>query len=1137
MKKFIAGIYLFFSIFGFGAGHYIIPLMKNTPTIDGYIDENEWKGAVRFDGFGNNFVGSYCLLEPRKAIGFIGATENKIYVSVLSEMPTNFDLIAQQKQNNEKIIYDDAIEIWIDPDPEKENGYIYKMICNSIGAIYYSIYSKSKDDQQILKWDGKYKVKNGFQNKLWHCEIEIPVDNIDKNRKTPIGKWKINIVRDFKQPCSFASITGEFSGFISNKNENIFEFSKDKGIIVKEKHLKDPFFGDIDYVCNLYNPLNKEIKVEVNITLKRRADVVGFTKKEEFILKPGEEKEARLQMNDSKEYRFLLETSVKSMDDNEILFSRGPIHWKNWSVLNWKDKEEKWISYNEKIPGADFMFSYYPYLNKMKLFVSILNVLERGGKVERVNFRIKNIETGKIEEEFNIGSDEFENGLCEKTINLPPFSGRYKIIMKLMGENVPKGEVVRRFERKVFEWEHNDLGKSRKVYPPFTPIKKEGDKIYTVLKEYRINNLGLLSSVITEDQQRINKKEVLAGDMGYRGKAGNKEIKSRKGEFRYKEVSEDRVIMESKFKIGDIEVNSVSYLEYDGMLKVDLTLNPCEEQIDELILEIPIRNDIAKLMHAMADGIRSPILTGQIPSGQGLVWDATKIMPSAFPSNFCTYIYLGDEHRGISWFSENDRGWSWDNKKPNLQIVREKDVLKLEINLINKPTRITKAQTITFGIMAAPVKPRVEGWRYRWISEKFDLIATDSAWFGYPSCCSVYPLGRDIYLWEILGKAHRGEKITEGEIETLKEKLIKYTEPYGKEMVERYTGSMMGKIGMQRNIRNTVFYFNRASFPAAEEFQTFMDEWAFTEYNSVYRPYGIWDIGIDGVWELDIVPTDSYIDHALWWYKKAIEVAGAKVIYWDNYFFIPSYNTMMTSAYKKEDGSIMPSTGLWGLRELVKRTFVMMNEMGVEPMTMVHMTSTQILPLYSFATIQFDLEWRYGEGDMQNRFSREYLRLVSSGDISGTWPILIGDMGKVAEGERNRIQKSYIGVSLVHDLMDRPMSNLFNKYRKPFIDMAKDNKDLVVYRYWDERQQPVYTKNKDLPGIVYSVGGKEALYGVVSYLKEDAEETVFIESDKLGLSRYKVIDIDTNQEIPVENNTFKLNIKKHDLKVFRIIKN
>ncbi|MGB9677633.1 MAG: hypothetical protein ACPLZ9_03355, partial [Candidatus Ratteibacteria bacterium] len=100
--------------------------------------------------------------------------------------------------------------------------------------------------------------------------------------------------------------------------------------------------------------------------------------------------------------------------------------------------------------------------------------------------------------------------------------------------------------------------------------------------------------------------------------------------------------------------------------------------------------------------------------------------------------------------------------------------------------------------------------------------------------------------------------------------------------------------------------------------------------------------------------------------------------------------------------------------------------------------------------------------------------------------------------------------------------------------MAK-NKKMVAYRYWDEKKQPVYSENPDFPGIVYSIPGKEALYAVTSYADKDLEAKVNIIPEILGFKKYRVIDIDNDQQVPVEKNTFRLNIKKHDLKVFKIL--
>ena len=72
--------------------------------------------------------------------------------------------------------------------------------------------------------------------------------------------------------------------------------------------------------------------------------------------------------------------------------------------------------------------------------------------------------------------------------------GEYEIAITAFGENVPKGEVIKTFDRTVYPWEHNQFGKSRKIYPPFTPLKVDGHKIKPVLREYEINDLGAMGS-------------------------------------------------------------------------------------------------------------------------------------------------------------------------------------------------------------------------------------------------------------------------------------------------------------------------------------------------------------------------------------------------------------------------------------------------------------------------------------------------------------------------------------------------------------------------------------------------------------------------------------------------------------------
>ena len=83
----------------------------------------------------------------------------------------------------------------------------------------------------------------------------------------------------------------------------------------------------------------------------------------------------------------------------------------------------------------------------------------------------------------------------EQVYDVPAFDGEYEIAMTAAGRGVPGEPLVKTFERKVFPWGHNKLGTSRKVYPPFEPIRVAGRRVRTVLREHDLDDLGLWRQV------------------------------------------------------------------------------------------------------------------------------------------------------------------------------------------------------------------------------------------------------------------------------------------------------------------------------------------------------------------------------------------------------------------------------------------------------------------------------------------------------------------------------------------------------------------------------------------------------------------------------------------------------------------
>jgi hypothetical protein len=425
------------------------------------------------------------------------------------------------------------------------------------------------------------------------------------------------------------------------------------------------------------------------------------------------------------------------------------------------------------------------------------------------------------------------------------------------------------------------------------------------------------------------------------------------------------------------------------------------------------------------------------------------------------------------------------------------------------------------------------GWRYRFFRDNYHLLGTDINWLALGDCGSVYPAGKDLLLWETIKQGSLGQ-LTAAQEQAVIDRGRAYFAPYGPDAVETFIRHARHNFESHRGAK-MVFYYNRASCQLFDEFETFKDEWCLDDFRAVGKG--------NGRGEIKIVPSASYIDYNLYWYARSFELAGNQGVYWDNWFIAPSFNTAMTDAYRREDGSVVPAAGIWGLRELAKRTFVMMNERGIRPVTFPHMTSFSPLPLLSFATVQYDWEWKYSEGDVQDRYRREYLQLVSTGELAGAWPVLLGDQGPLADDPWT--QRTFTAVRIVHELDGGGgfgsawMKSHQENYRRlaALVLAMLDRPGLVVYKYWEDRPSPVMASHADVPTIVYSLPGREALVAAVSYAREDLEVTLRADLAALGLpGDCTVMDVETGSRLAIRDGRLVFPLKRHDIKLLRLLK-
>ncbi|MBA2480229.1 MAG: hypothetical protein H0V44_06175 [Planctomycetes bacterium] len=1080
---------------------YQVPVLTQPPTMDGLVEPEEWRRCIRFDGFSIDGKRN-----PRRVSGYVAGTSSHLFLAIVSQLPDVGELTANVDRDSENLVFDDAVEVWLDPRPrtpsdQDAGGRCFQMLANARGRTWFKQHV-SGSVREDPDWSGAgWSVANGTHAGSWHCEIMIPIANVDPGRELGSGAWGINLCRDWKEPWAFSSLGGG-----AFKPSDRFVFSPDAAALTFRS--QSGADGRVDEGIVVHNPSSKPIAVDAEMTIERDL-MPALRANERLEIPPGGQKELALAVGDKVTRTFIVASTIVSSDGVNLgsrtstWTSEGP-----WS----------WTAEKKVVTPMDLRFAYYPSRNRMRLLADVSNFPEKS-TLERLSATVRTHDGPVVS---TVVFDRLVDKRQELEITLPELEGSYDIVLHAEGSGEKVVDVVRSFERTVFPWENLALGTGITVHPPFTPIVVAGSRVDTVLRQHQLNGAGLC------DQITAAGRPLLAAPMRFRAIIDGAEQSAANAALAFTATAGHSVTASGGFTAGAAQATTRALVDYDGTIRVDLTLQPSGgKRVDALTLDIPLIDAVATHIHAMGDGIRNSISV-RVPAGTGTVWTAAKVNANDTPKNFCTYIYVGSPTRGLSWFAENDRGWGWDPSKPNLELVRTGAELLLRIHLINRPEIIAQARTITFGLLAAPVKPRsVPDWRHKWRRDRYTLLGTDINWLALGDCASVYPAGRDLYLWEMIARGNR-EQVTDAEIDAVVARGKPYYEPYGKDVVQSFENHARHNLRSRYGTK-LVFYYNRASYQAAEEAETFKDEWWQTDYR-------VQDKGISRD-EVKIVPSSSYIDHALYWYGKSFEIGGNQGVYWDNFFFNGSYNTAMTAAYRRTDGTIIPSTGVWELRELCKRTFQYMNERGMPAITMPHMTSTCILPMLSFATVHYDWEWKYSEGDVQYRFPREYLLMASTGELAGTWPVILGDQGHQADDPWTG--KTFMGVAMLHELdcayQDwNETGTLQRRLMAPIDEILKDP-DVDAWRYWDDRKQPVSSDSADVPVIVYAVPGKRAVIGVVGYADADRTGQLTIDAKALGLPEgYVVRDVESGSDVPAPSGRLSFPLKKHDVRVFTV---
>ncbi|MBT4822746.1 MAG: hypothetical protein HON70_43965, partial [Lentisphaerae bacterium] len=621
------------------------------------------------------------------------------------------------------------------------------------------------------------------------------------------------------------------------------------------------------------------------------------------------------------------------------------------------------------------------------------------------------------------------------------------------------------FTRKHFPWENNDLGITDEVIPPFTPIEVEGKRVSTVLRTHTLNDTGLLDSIVSEG------KTVLAAPMHFDVVVDGAQHEVSPRPVVFTQTKSNAVKHTTTWHAGPLVVALDGVWDYDGLLKCEMHLDlPETSTLDKLDLVIPVKPEIAKYLHVASDRMRLSVHK-RLPtssSGSEPVWQSNTVahndMPDSddvvgrLPGTFVPYVWLGNERQGICWVADNDSGWLVDDVQSTHAVYRQEDSVLLRVSFVTKPGPLKARRRIVFGLQATPAKPmprRPDHWRrmvFSLASKEFsslcNLTIFGSAFqWGGPDFYAMYPRGKDFGIYSTIKNTRATGRLDRA---VLDDWLKGYdeTNPY-LDIIKRN----IGKVHSCKSKPDVVIPYTdvRGASVTEEAFDTFQDEWLIYEFGK-----RTWPTFTDPALGYVISTTPSRQDYILHYFKRMLDAGAFDAIYFDCPYPKAVRNTVTSGAYIDEHGRKRASADIFEMRELFKRCAVLAHQKRGYNMNIAHMSTVNVVPLLSWFGVNLDWEFNYGQDDFQDRgFSRDYTRIVTIGQQTGTTPLVLGSLGIRGQDPATlaRARRTLAGCLLAHEVKDWAVAWGKDRTYKDALKILYDfgyGTNATVYNDWSD---------------------------------------------------------------------------------------
>lgn len=1139
---------------GWGHCATLAPL-KQAPTLDGKLEPGEWDnaaGTVNFMNFSGTLTADFngMHMDPREGRTLVGFRDRTLYIAVISALPPRgvygVGKHSEEKARDSELIGDfNGIEIWLDPNRDRRESRegdqaFYQIFVNSVGSIYDAkLVPGAAPDKG---WNTEIRSAHHIDNdhRIWTAEIAIDLGAMGWTGSVVGRSMGILVSRNYKGPWQQGTWFPHGGAFVSWYLYPRIFFTQDDPVVCIESLGAAFWEAKPEFKVTIFNP-GPARTAAVGMHL-RSSDMPDVKDTKTVALPAGGKAEyefapAKGTLHTTADHLFSL--NVDPVDGGKPWFrytgmwSQDPRTWvatgksDRWSKI--LPIDQKWALRAEANPGASVGVLAYPYLRVFAVNLDASQLVGDPAGQDKDKLSDSAVVT------VSLGGKELARQDCSWDLQ----SGRYGARQQVKLADMPEGQyeirvkfnryadpIVKTYTREKYVWEGNTIGITDTIYPPFEAVKADAGTTRVVGREYGVGDLGLWSSV------KSLGKEILAGPIAIKvsgvraqvsegGGVNRDDAQILRGAAKLVSSTPMKAVYEAEAKHRAVTVRSRCTTELDGCMKVELTLLPPDtrdlnpETLSGLTLDIPLKAELAPLWHAVTTAIRvNPM--GELPNGEGVIWDSRQFPNGDWIGNFVPYIWMGGVERGLCVFANNDKGWvlNWDAKKqfsPCQEFIRHGDTVTIRLNLVQKPITLTEPRTIVIGLMASPGKPiPYKDWRAitAWgsgLGKGFEWLPRHTFTMGCAvedSYNAAYPIHRDYSLYDAKVGLNALAKEKGWDVFLTDWKQRNGLDKPVKELDE---GEAMALSRINQH-------------PGTNGYGGMY----WDEYHADCRRHPETRV-FNGEWRNNMAA--SRRDFRC--YYGAETVKRGIGLYFDNAYPHLSKDPLTSDAYEIPGLGVQGSAGLWEQREYHRRMWNIHRQFGAlwgnRPMEMIHMTNTQLIPMLTWNDMNCDLEWFYGPEPQQSKYGLPMLQAETSGRHSGCIPYAFAIIdGCKTAAEQRMAERSKFGAMMVHDIRIslnaaeiQKLARILHGFGYGRSGVFPDEKDPdTVYNYWSDGCP--FTCDKPLvKGLLVKRGG-ELMMLVCSWDKEPTTAGFTLNTSALGLAPQAASDAEGTAEEQAE---------------------